>query len=286
MLVSERIGQFFVRDPAGHRERLEFTEFGGGDQWVVLLPAPLLTRRMHQPLARALAAEGLHVLTLDPLGHGRSDRPADPLVYSVDTTVRHVVELMDHLGAPQAVLGGSSIGANAALTAAVAHPDRVRGLLLIGPVLDHAVQGALLTLTPLLLTARYAPPLVSGLRLVTRSVPRGLMPFWAGVLLDACNQRPGAMAALLNGTALGGFAPDSAARRGVGAPALVVGPTLDPWHPYADARLLAEEIPGAVLVTARGLLDWRTRPSRLTETAAEFARGCWTTGRRRRRTGS
>ena len=76
MLVSERIGQFFTESESG-RDRLEYTEYGSGEAWVVLLPAELVPRRMMQPLAHALAAEGLHVVTLDPLGHGRSDRPAD-----------------------------------------------------------------------------------------------------------------------------------------------------------------------------------------------------------------
>ena len=92
-LVSERIGQFFVGE-----DRLEYTEYGAGDAWVVLLHGQLMPRRMHQPLARALAAEGLHVVTLDLLGHGRSDRPADPLVYSMTAFGEQVVALLDHLG--------------------------------------------------------------------------------------------------------------------------------------------------------------------------------------------
>ena len=55
MLVSERIGQFFVETYSG-RDRLEYTEYGSGDAWVVLLHSQLMPRRMHQPLARALAA--------------------------------------------------------------------------------------------------------------------------------------------------------------------------------------------------------------------------------------
>jgi len=31
---------------------------------------------MHDPLARSIAAEGYRVITLDLLGHGRSDRAA------------------------------------------------------------------------------------------------------------------------------------------------------------------------------------------------------------------
>jgi pimeloyl-ACP methyl ester carboxylesterase len=128
MLVSERIGQFFVELESG-RDRLEYTEYGAGDAWVVLLHGQLMPRRMHAPLARALAADGLHVVTLDLLGHGRSDRPADPLVYSMTTWAEQVVALLDHLGADQAVVGGTSLGANVSLEVAVSAPERVRGLI-------------------------------------------------------------------------------------------------------------------------------------------------------------
>jgi pimeloyl-ACP methyl ester carboxylesterase len=286
MLVSERIGQLFVDDPAGHRERLEYTEFGSGDAWVVLVPAPLLSRRMHQPLARALAAAGLHVLTLDPLGQGRSDRPEDPLAYSVTATARHVVAVLDHLGAAQAVVGGTSLGANVALTVATEEPGRVRGLLLDSPLLDNGLQAALLTLTPLMLTGRYAPLGLRAVRLATRSVPRAMLPFWLGVALDAGNQRPRALAAMLHGLLMGGFAPDSARRRGVRVPALVVGHRHDPWHRLSDARLLAEELSGATLSTSSGPMEWRVRPQRLTMEAVEFCRRCQKSTRRRRRAGA
>ena len=36
-----------------------------------------MPRRMHQPLARKIAAAGFQVFALDLLGHGRCDRPAD-----------------------------------------------------------------------------------------------------------------------------------------------------------------------------------------------------------------
>ena len=101
-LVSERIGQLFLD---GHR--IEYTEYGAGDRWVVLLHGQLMPRRMQQPLARALAAEGLHVVTLDLLGHGRSARPADPLVYSMTAFAEQVVALLDHLEAPEAVIGAA-----------------------------------------------------------------------------------------------------------------------------------------------------------------------------------
>ena len=91
-LVSEHIGQFFVDS-----DRLEYTEFGGGDRWVVLLHGQLMPRRMHDPLARVLAAEGFHVVTLDLLGHGRSDRPEDPKEYSMTSWGEQVIALLDQL---------------------------------------------------------------------------------------------------------------------------------------------------------------------------------------------
>ena len=105
VLVSERVGQFFIGP-----DRLEYTEYGGGDRWVVLVHGQLMPRRMHQPLARAIAGEGFHVVTLDLLGHGRSDRPLDPKEYSMTAFGEQVVALLDHLGAEEAVVGGTSLG--------------------------------------------------------------------------------------------------------------------------------------------------------------------------------
>src|SRR6476620_1245205 len=154
MLVSERIGQFFVESDGG-RDRLEYTEYGSGDQWVVLLHGLLMPRRMQQPLARAMAAQGLHVVTLDLLGHGRSDQPADPLVYSMTAFGEQVVALLDHLGAEQAVIGGTSLGSNVSLEVADVAPDRVRGLLLEMPVLDNALEAGLIAFGQLMFLARF-----------------------------------------------------------------------------------------------------------------------------------
>lgn len=285
MLVSERIGQFFVESDSG-RDRLEYTEYGAGDSWVVLLPGQLMPRRMHQSLARTLAAEGLHVVTLDPLGHGRSDRPADPLAYSVTAFAEQVVALLDHLGAAQAVVGGPSLGANVSLEVAVIAPDRVRGLIIEMPVLDNALEAGILVFGPVLFASRFLPFTITGLRLLTRPIPRGLVPFWVGIGLDTCDQRAGSVAAIVHGLFFGRIAPPSKQRRGIKAPALVVGHPSDPIHPAADAAMLAEEMPEATFVRARSILEWRVSPERLNREATDFALGCWKQRGRRRRAGS
>lgn len=285
MLVSERIGQLFVESDAG-RDRLEFTEYGAGAAWVVLVPAELMPRRMLQPLARVLAGEGFHVVTLDPLGHGRSDRPADPQAYSVTAFAEQVIALLDHMGAPQAVVGGVSLGANVALETAAIAPERVRGLILEAPVLDNGVEAGILTFGPLLLTARFVPLAVTALRRATRPVPRGVVPFWAGIALDACDQRADAVAALVHGLFFGRAAPSARERRWITVPTLVVGHPVDPIRPLADAEMLAAELPNATLLRARTPLEWRLRPARLDRAAVDLAARCWRAPRRRRRTGS
>ena len=274
MLVSERIGQFVLDSDAG-RDRLEYTEYGSGDRWVVLVHGQLMPRRMCQPLARTLASQGLHVVTLDLLGHGRSDRPEDPLVYSMTAFGGQVLALLDHLGAEQAVVGGTSLGANVSLEVASLAPDRVRGLLLEMPVLDNAVEAGIMAFAPLMFAARFLPVTVTALRLLTRPVPRGLVPFWVGIGLDTCDQRPGSVAAVVHGIFFGRVAPSSRERRAITAPALVVGHPSDPIHPAADAAMLAEEMPYAEFVRATSILEWRRRPERLDRHAVDFALACW-----------
>jgi pimeloyl-ACP methyl ester carboxylesterase len=285
MLVSERVGQFFFDSGSG-QERLEFTEYGAGPHWVVLLHAQLMPRRMQQPLARALAGEGLHVVTLDLLGHGRSDRPADPLVFSMSAFADQVVALLDHLGAEQAVVGGTSLGANVSLEVAATAPGRVRGLIIEMPVLDNALDAGIMAFVPVMFAARYAPFTVNGLRLLTRQVPRGLVPFWAGIALDTMDQRADSVAATLHGVIFGRIAPSSRDRKRITSPALIVGHPRDPIHPFSDAEMLSRELENAEFVRATSVFEWRVRPDRLNATAAEFALRCWKAPRRKRRTGS
>jgi pimeloyl-ACP methyl ester carboxylesterase len=269
-LVSERVGQFFVDG-----DRLEYTEYGAGDRWVVLVHGQLMPRRMHQPLARAIAGDGFHVVTVDLLGHGRSDRPLDPKGYSMTAFGEQVVALLDHLGADEAVIGGTSLGSNVSLEVADVAPERVRGLLLEMPVLDNALEAGLIAFGPLMFLARFLPLSITLTRRLSRMVPRGVVPFWAGIALDTLDQQPAPMAAAIHGIFFGRIAPSSKRRRQIQAPALVVGHPRDPIHPAADAAMLAEEMPNARFVEARSVAEWRATPDRLDAEAVAFVTQCW-----------
>lgn len=277
MLVSERVGQFFFEGA-----RLEYTEYGSGDRLVVLLHGQLMPRRMHEPLARSIAAEGYHVITLDLLGHGRSDRPRDPKQYSMTAFAHQVVGLLDHLDVESAVVGGTSLGANVSLEVAHLGPERLRGMVLEMPVLDNAVEAGILAFAPLLFLGRVTPWAVSTLRVFTKAVPRGIVPFWVGIALDTMNQQPGPMAATVHGIFFGRVAPSSRLRKMIEVPAIVIGHRHDPIHPAADAEMLSDELPNARFVAATSIVEWRSRPARITGEVVDFLDRCWPAERVRR----
>ncbi|TIC84936.1 alpha/beta hydrolase [Nocardioides sp. GY 10113] len=260
-------------DTARGRDRIEYTEYGAGEAWLVLVPPVLAPRRVQARLARSLAASGLHVVVPDLLGHGRSDRPADPLSYSVTGFAEQVVALLDHLGAQQAVVGGTALGANIALETAVVAPGRVRGLILDAPVLDDALAVEIALLAPVMYLARFAPFGVHAARWATRPVPRRLVPSLVRRTIDALDQRPGPLAALVHGVLFGRLGPSYDERRSIAVPALVVARPRDPLHPASDAESLADQLPGATLEVAAPL-EWRRSPERLDLLVTRFALEC------------
>ena len=62
---------------------------------------------------------------IDPLGHGRSDRPSEMAEYSIESLASDAIALLDHLDVDEAVIGGTSLGANVTLEIAHAAPRRV-----------------------------------------------------------------------------------------------------------------------------------------------------------------
>src|SRR4029450_10288039 len=118
-----------------------------------------------------------------------------------------VVGLLDHLGAPEAVVGGTSLGANVSLEVAVVAPDRVKGLIVEMPVLNNALEAGIIAFAPLMFAARFLPFTVDGVRRLTRPIPRGVVPFWLGIGLDTCDQRAGSVAAGVAGLLFGPGVP-------------------------------------------------------------------------------
>ena len=254
---------------------IAYTEYGSGGRTVVLIHGLLLSQRMHEPLARALAQRGNHVVTIDLLGHGRSDRPAEPSCYTTTIFAEQVVALLDHLEVAEAVIFGTSLGANTALEVCELAPARVRAMVVEMPVLDHALIACLIAFGPLMIGLRLAQPVARLTSLAARAVPRRVLPFWADIALDTVRQEPGPSAAVLQGLFFGRVAPRPAERRAMRAPTLVLGHRRDPVHPLSDAGALADELPNGRLLEANSLIELRLTPERLTGQIAAFLDDCW-----------
>jgi pimeloyl-ACP methyl ester carboxylesterase len=262
----------------GHR--LVYDEYGSGDRPIVLMPGLLFNRKMHAPLAEELASRGHRVLCLDLLGHGDSDRPEAMWEYSMTGFGAQAIGLLDHLGIEQAILGGTSLGANSALEAAARDQSRVKGLLVEMPVLDNALLGCAIGFTPLLVSLTFGAPIARPLSRVARLVPRR-GPLLGKMLLDWIGQDPKPSASVLQGLFFGRVAPPREIRRTLAPPTLVIGHPRDPIHPFSDADMLVHELPNATIVEASSIVELRLSPERLTGEIATFADRCWTPPRKR-----
>jgi len=271
--------------PAGARGRTARSAPAGGRP-LILVHGLLMSQRMDWPLAEDLAAYGNRVITLDLLGHGESDRPRDMWRYSVSFFGEQVVGLMDHLQLEQAVVMGTSLGANTALEVALARPERLRGMVLEMPVLDNALLWSALAFTPLLVALTFGERAMRLLASGARAVPRALLPYYSNVMLDVVRQDPGPGGAVLQGLFFGRVAPHRNERRTFLTPALVLGHRRDPVHPFSDAGQLAEELPNGRLLEADSLVELRMRPERLTAEIADFLDEVWAPPRRAKRAGA
>jgi pimeloyl-ACP methyl ester carboxylesterase len=77
-------------------------------------------------------SSSFRVLVVDPLGHGRSEVPADPDEYLQPDVGEDVVAVMDAASVERAVVWGYSRGSSIAAIVAVEHPERVESLVLGG----------------------------------------------------------------------------------------------------------------------------------------------------------
>ena len=112
--------------------RLYSRTFGAGPD-LVLLPGFAGNSRTWEFVTPGLARE-YRVHWLDPLGHGLSDKPANAR-YDGAAHAERMVEWLGTQGLSKVVVFASSAGAQAAVTLAATHPERVLGLVLVDPFL-------------------------------------------------------------------------------------------------------------------------------------------------------
>jgi pimeloyl-ACP methyl ester carboxylesterase len=108
-----------------------FYEVHGHGPAILLTHGFSATSAMWRPQIAALSRD--HSLILwDMRGHGQSDYPEDDGAYSEEATVADMAAVLDAVGAPEAVIGGLSLGGYMSLAFHLANPDRAKALLIVG----------------------------------------------------------------------------------------------------------------------------------------------------------
>lgn len=257
-------------------DRISYEVYGTGDGVLVLTHGLLMNRHMFDRLALEIASRGYRVVAVDLLGHGESDRPPEMVKYSITHFAEQVIALLDHLGIEQAVIGGTSLGANVTLEAAHLAPERVKAMLIEMPVLDNALLACAVIFTPILISLRFGVPVLRVLAAVTNRIPRTNELIDIG--LDWIRRDPEPSSAVLEGIFLGRIAPHHSERVKMEMPAMVIGHRADPLHPFSDSGMLVEELPNAHLVQANSILEWRLKPERLDDELTRFLDAVWNAG--------
>ncbi len=109
-----------------------YAEAHGDGVPVLLSPGYCQTHENFRAQVEPLAASGARVVLWDYRGHGRSEAPEDASAYRMEQVVDDLGRVLDWAapGRP-AVVGGLSFGGLASLHFTLAHPERVKGVLLL-----------------------------------------------------------------------------------------------------------------------------------------------------------
>ena len=115
--------------------RIHYEVHGTGQQTLLLLPTWAIVDSRHWKMQVPFLARNYRVITFDPRGNGRSDRPRDPAAYAETAFASDIRAVLDATGTERAMLAGFCTGFTWALLFATAEPQRVTGIVAIAPTL-------------------------------------------------------------------------------------------------------------------------------------------------------
>jgi pimeloyl-ACP methyl ester carboxylesterase len=223
---------------------------------IVLCHGITASRRYVVHGSRALERAGHRVITYDARGHGESD-PAPPgegygypwLVEDLERVVAAEV------GEGRFVLGGHSMGAHTAVAYALRNPQRLAGLVLIGPVFQGEIEASSLVYWDGLADALEQGGVDGFVDYIDRN--QNVDPAWRDSVLSftrarmLLNRHPEALVEALREVTRSRPFQSMDELRALELPALIVAShdDADPGHPYDAAAAYAEALPQARLIS-------------------------------------
>jgi pimeloyl-ACP methyl ester carboxylesterase len=246
---------------------------------IVLCHGLTASRRYVIHGSRALERAGHRVITYDARGHGESDPAPAGQSYGYPELIADLERVVEaEVGAGRFILGGHSMGAHTAVGYALRHPERLRGLVIIGPTYTGEVSDKTLAYWDGLAAALEGAGIDGFVDYLTRE--GSTAEAWREPVARISRERmalhrdPRELARALRETPASrpfGSLEDLAA---LDVPALVVAShdDADPGHPYAVAEAYAAALPRARLISedeGQSPLAWQG--GRLSREIALFA---------------
>jgi pimeloyl-ACP methyl ester carboxylesterase/predicted glycosyltransferase len=113
--------------------KVYYEVFGAGEPTVLLLPTWTLMHSRQWKMQVPYLARHCRVLTFDPRGNGRSDRPTELEAYAETEFAADAIAVMDATQTDRAIIVGFSLGVQRGLLLAANNPERVEAAVFIGP---------------------------------------------------------------------------------------------------------------------------------------------------------
>jgi pimeloyl-ACP methyl ester carboxylesterase len=225
---------------------------------IVLCHGITATRRYVHHGSRALERAGHEVIAYDARGHGESDPAPAGEGYGYPRLVGDLERVIAaRVGEGRLFLAGHSMGAHTAVAYALAHPERLTGLAVIGPVYVGSVPAAALAYWDGLAAALEAGGVEGFVDYIDRNQKTD--PAWRQSVLGFTRARmlqhrhPEALVDALREVPRSRPFGAMEQLEAIDVPALVVAShdAADPGHPYAAAAAYAERLPRARLISER-----------------------------------
>jgi pimeloyl-ACP methyl ester carboxylesterase len=233
-------------------------EVAGEGPPIVLCHGITASRRYVHHGSRALERAGHRVIAYDARGHGESDPAPAGEGYGYPWLVADLERVVaEQVGEGRFLLAGHSMGAHTAVAYALAHPERLTGLVAIGPVYTGEIAQSSLEYWDGLAAALETGGVDGFVAYIDRE--QGIDPAWRQSVLGFTRTRmelhrnlPALVDALREVPRSRPFGEMAELER-LEMPALVVASNdeADPGHPYVAAVAYAEHLPRARLVSEK-----------------------------------
>lgn len=206
--------------------------------------------------SRRLERDGHTVISYDARGHGESDPAPFGSGYGYPELIGDLAAVIENqAGEGPVLLAGHSMGAHTAVGFALENPERVAGLIVIGPAYEGEIGEDSLRYWDGLALALEQDGIDGFVAYIDRV--QGVDPRWRDSVLRFTRERMerhrhlGALVAALREVPRSRPFGAMPALGGLAVPTLVVAShdAADPGHPYAVAEAYAARIPAARLVS-------------------------------------